>query len=292
MYFKFADSTGAPFYRRRNPFSSPLWKLLDKHYDEFESVYPERYEVKYGYLRPAVGFAVAKYLKCGDLREGFARVHCDGCGYDMFVAFSCKSRYLCPSCHQKRTLTLGMHVVEEVCFPVPHRQFVFTMPKRLRLYFRYDRDLLKELPKLAWEVIKEVYQVALGRDDVIPGMIANVQTFGELAHFNPHAHTITTDGVFTPEGTFIQLPELAVEPFLKLWENKVFDLLLKKAKITVDTVRQMRSWQHSGFSMNKNIFIPAEDAGGLERMIQYISRCPFSLERIIKKIRRFAPHNF
>lgn len=110
----------------------------------------------------------AQNIKCGDLREGFARVHCDGCGHDMFVAFSCKSRCLCPSCHQKRILELGMHVAEDVCFPVPHRQFVFTIPKRFRIFFRYDRDLLKKLPKLAWEVVKEVYQSVLDRDDVLP----------------------------------------------------------------------------------------------------------------------------
>jgi hypothetical protein len=79
-----------------------------------------------------------------------------------------------------------MHVVEDVCFRVPHRQFVFTIPKRLRIFFRYDRDLLKKLPKLAWEVIMEVYQSVLDRDDVVPGMIATVQTHGELAHFHPH----------------------------------------------------------------------------------------------------------
>ena len=44
-------------------------------------------------------------------------------------------------------------------------QFVFTMPKRLRIFFRYDRGLLKELPKLVWDVIKEIYQAVLQRDD-------------------------------------------------------------------------------------------------------------------------------
>ena len=49
---------GMTFYRRRDPFPSPLWELLDRHYDEFETVYPERYEATYGYLRPARGSAV------------------------------------------------------------------------------------------------------------------------------------------------------------------------------------------------------------------------------------------
>ena len=33
---------------------------------------------------------------------------------------------------------------------VCHRQFVFTIPKRFRLYFRYDRKLLGDLCQVAW----------------------------------------------------------------------------------------------------------------------------------------------
>jgi len=175
-----------------------------------------------------------------------------------------------------------MHVAEDVCFCVPHRQFVFTIPKRLRIFFRYDRDLLKELPKLAWEVIREIYQTVLNRDDVTPGMIATVQTHGELAHFHPHVHSILTDGAFTFDGKFIPLPDIAVEPFLKLWEQKIFSLLLKHDKISQEVVDSMRCWKHSGFSVHKNVLIEAHDKAGIEGLIQYISRCPFSLERIIK----------
>ena len=282
MYFKFIDNAGVRFYQRRNPFISPLWILFDKYYEQFEIEYCERYEKVYGFLRSSIGFAVNKFLKCGDLREGFARVHCDGCGHNMFVAFSCKARCLCPSCHQKRILELSMHISEDVCFAVPHRQFVWTIPKRLRLFFRFDRDLLKELPKLASQVVKEVYQSVMDRDDVIPGMIAAVQTFGELAHFHPHVHAVVTDGAFTNDGGFIPLPEIAVEPFLKLWEHKIFALLFKEGKITQDVIDNMRSWRHSGFSVNQNVLIKANDKRGLERLVQYISRCPFSLERIIK----------
>ncbi len=38
------------------------------------------------------------YLRRGDLREGFLRIHCAGCGHDRLVPFSCKGRGFCPSC--------------------------------------------------------------------------------------------------------------------------------------------------------------------------------------------------
>ena len=58
------------FYRRRDPFESPLWQIVDRYYDEFESVYPERYERTYGFWRPVIGDVAGKFLLCGDLREG------------------------------------------------------------------------------------------------------------------------------------------------------------------------------------------------------------------------------
>ncbi len=36
---------------------------------------------------------------------------------------------------------------------------------------------------------------------------------------------MVTDGVFAPDGSFIALPALDDEPFEKLWQKKVFDLL-------------------------------------------------------------------
>ncbi len=267
------------FYSRRNPFASPFWKIVNTHYDEFERVYPERYGAKYGFYRPVLRIAADKFIKCGDLREGFARVRCDDCGHGLFVSYSCKVRCFC---HQKRILELSMHVREDVFAEVPHRQFVFTIPKRLRIYFRFNRKLLGHLPKLAYDVIREVYQAVTGREDVVPGMVAAVQTFGELAHWHPHVHAVASDGVFTPDRTFIPLPALAVEPFLKLWEHKVFKLLLDEGLIAHETVKQMRSWRHSGFSVDKSVLIAATDRDALERLVQYIARCPFSLDRILK----------
>ncbi len=42
------------------------------------------------------------YLDCGVLARGFIRVHCDGCGHDRLIAFSCKGRGFCPSCGGRR----------------------------------------------------------------------------------------------------------------------------------------------------------------------------------------------
>jgi hypothetical protein len=112
-------------------------------------------------------------------------------------------------------------------------------------------------------------------------MVVSIQTHGELSQWHPHLHALATDGAFAPAGTFIPLPQIAVEPFLKLWEKKVFDLLLAEGRITPEVVQQMRTWQHSGFSVDNSVRLAAGDTAGIERLAQYMVRCPFSLERIV-----------
>lgn len=128
----------AKVYHPRDHEASPFFTLVHDYFDDFEHVYPERFEKRYGFWRPVIRSSINKFLKCGDLNEGFARVRCPDCGSEFFVAFSCRQRCCCPSCDQKRALLLGHRITEEIVFPVPHRQWVFTIPKRLRIYFRFS----------------------------------------------------------------------------------------------------------------------------------------------------------
>jgi hypothetical protein len=93
---------------------------------------------------------------------------------------------------------------------------------------------------------------------------------------------LVTEGVFLPDGTFLPLPKLAVEPFHKLREQEVFALLLAEGMITEDVVANMRSWKHSGFSVDQSVRLEAGDQEGVQRLIQYFLRCPFSQARLIQ----------
>jgi hypothetical protein len=78
------------------------------------------------------------------------------------------------------------------------------------------------------------------------------------------------------------MPKLATEPFLKLWEQAVFDLLLSEGKITEEVVANIRSWRHSGFSVDQSVRIEAQDNDGLQKLVEYFLRCPFSQARMIE----------
>jgi hypothetical protein len=61
----------------------------------------------------------------------------------------------------------------------------------------------------------------------------------------------------------------------------VFSLLLDVGKIDPDVVANMRDWKHSGFSVDMSVRIEAGDHSGMQRLVEYISRCPFSLARMV-----------
>jgi hypothetical protein len=61
-----------------------------------------------------------------------------------------------------------------------------------------------------------------------------------------------------------------------------FALLLAEGKITEEVVQNIRSWQHSGFSVDQSVRLEADDAQGIQRLIQYFLRCPFSQAPMIE----------
>ncbi len=269
------------FYRRRDPEASPLYQVVRDHFDEFEAKYAERYEKRYGYWRSIIRASIDKFLKCGDLRFGFARVRCPDCKAEYHVAYSCRQRGACPSCDQKRALMLALRLNTEIFADVPHRQWVFTMPRRLRVYFRFDRSLLGKLCRAAYETLREVVALELRDDEAVPAMIATPQTQGDLCNFHPHVHAIAAEGAFTGDGRFVPMPHVSMQRAEDIWRERVFALLLDTHKIDEQTVASMRSWRHSGFSVNASVRIAQDDREGMRRLVGYIVRSPLSLSRML-----------
>ncbi len=73
-------------YRPRRVRDTMLWQVMDRWWQRFLSDYDEVLAPRYGYLRPEVKRAGEKYLKCGILDFGFARVRCGDCGEEYLLA--------------------------------------------------------------------------------------------------------------------------------------------------------------------------------------------------------------
>jgi hypothetical protein len=61
----------------------------------------------------------------------------------------------------------------------PHRQWVFRIPTRLRIYFLFDRKLLAKLSKCAFKVIRAYLAHADAGGNAVPGASIAVQTYGD-----------------------------------------------------------------------------------------------------------------
>jgi len=267
-------------YRSRNPRESAYYRCVEDHFERFEQAYEELFERQYGFLRPYVKKVIYRYLDCGDPHNGFARVKCNNCGHEYLLAFSCKRRHFCPSCHQKRVVEFGEWLCEQVIKAVPHRHFIFSIPKILRRYFLYNRGLLSELSRCGWESLKTFFQEAVPEEDAVPGAVIAIQSFGDFLGFNPHLHVLISDGCFYGNGMFRVAPSFDTKDLENIFRYKVFKMLLSKGIITQDLVNMLLSWRHSGFNVFCGPRIQPGDGRAMENLARYIIRASFSQERM------------
>ncbi len=139
---------------------------------------------------------------------------------------------------------------------MPHRHVVLTIPRVLRGLFQRERRLLGLLARAARDAIVPSVRAILDRNDVTPGLVVSIQTFGSYAaNFHPHVHVLLTDGAFTEEGEFLQLP--------------YFDARL------VEEVFRRRLLQR--------LTVPTDDLQGAERLARYLTRGPLPLD-VVEKV--------
>ena len=265
-----APQSGGRVYRPRKPRATALYQCAARHAPELKA--SGRFE------RHIEENVVARFLACGDPQHGFARIRCAQCRYACILAFSCKARYFCPSCHQKRVLAYGEWVEVNVLAPVPHRQYVFTIPRFLRPMFARRRALLGKLCNIVERLFAGFY--ASARPGAWPGIILFVQTFGDLVNFNPHIHVLAADGAFDADGGFTvppPVPRKVLEPWFRA---EVLALLRREGLVSVALAEKMLAWRHTGFSAHNSVRVRASDAAGRRRLAQYMLRAPFSLEKM------------
>jgi hypothetical protein len=270
----------AGLYRPRDPRATPLYRLVESHYDEVKGQWEERFEGRCGFWRGFVDEQVRRYLDCGLFEGGFARVRCPSCRAEYLLAFSCKTRDLCPSCAAKRAAVTAALLRDDVLEEVGHAQWVFVIPKMLRLYFLHHRELLGGLARAAWETVLELMMAATGGESLRPGMVAVVQTAGELARWHPHVHALVSRGGWTRAWEWVPIGHVDEHAAELLYRHKVIRLLRGEGLLTDERTRLLLSWRHTGFSVHNRVRVEPEDGAAVERLARYIMRPPISLERL------------
>ena len=189
-------SSRPPTYLPRRPTETVLYGLVRQHLESFLAHAREHYD---GGLPRYVEAELRAYLDCGVFARGFTRAHCGACGHDLLVAFTCKSRTVCPSCSGRRMANTAAAIVDRVLPDVPVRQYVLSLPYELRKLAAFQADVLTALGRIFVDAIFASYRARARRSGVEDGQggaINFVQRFGSL-NLNVHFHVVVPDGVFT-----------------------------------------------------------------------------------------------
>lgn len=269
-----------PVYRPRHPERTPIYRLFERHFERYRYAYEERFEPHDGPLRPVVGPTVEAYLDCGRLLGGFARLRCPKCRGEHLLAFSCQTRNFCPSCQAKRAALFAEKLADEILAPVPHRHFVFTIPRVLRRLFLRDRRLLGLLSRCAFRAVRILYEADVDRKDARPGGVASIQTFGAALQWHPHVHALLTDGLLTRQGAFLPVATVDTAAVEELFRRLVITALVKAKRLSQDFAKKLLSWRHSGFSVYARQLVLSDEPDRLGRLARYLTRPPLAQHRL------------
>ncbi len=223
----------AVFWSFTSPFGSGPGGPLSIEYERHEPEKTLLHEIVREQLEPFLararrdGAPVARfverelraYLDCGILAHGFLRLHCDTCGRDRLLAFSCKGRALCPSCGGRRMADTAAHLVDCVLPEVPVRQWVLTLPYPLRYRCAWDAKLTSEVLRAFMRALfadqRRRARMHHGVQRAQCGSVTAIQRFGSALNLAPHFHSIVLDGVYGgpphAPGPFLPLPPPTTE---------------------------------------------------------------------------------
>ena len=135
------------------------------------------------------------------LGRGLVRVHCDACGLDRVVPYSCKKRGFCNSCCGRRMADTAAHLVDRVFPRVPVRQWVLSFPHDLRYRLAYDASLVTDVlgiftSTIFSSLIQRAREFGAERK-AQTGAVSFVQRFDSALRLNLHIHSICTMSLAT-----------------------------------------------------------------------------------------------
>ncbi len=296
-------------YEPRSPAGTVLHRVVRTHLDRFLA---ETAAASDGAGVPRfIEREFRDFLGCGVLARGFARVRCDACRFERLVPFSCKARAVCPSCGGRRMAEQAAHLVDAVLPSVPVRQWVLTVPHRLRYRLAFDHALCRAVLGVFIRAVLGWYRRRsrrAGVPDGQSGTVTVVQRFGSGLELNVHFHALGLDGVFAPgaDGTlrFHRLPPPsdadAMDPLAA--ESLALAGLASAAvqgRIALGPRAGARverlgadpdaPWVESsqplqarcdGFDLHGAVTVAGQDRDRLEQLCRYLLRPPIAQERL------------
>ncbi len=276
-------------YRPRRPSESVLYRCVQQHLETWLGQCRDGHDDEWS-VPEYVEREFRRYLNCGILAHGFARARCGQCGHDLPVAFSCKGRGVCPSCNARRMVATAAHLTDHVLPPLPVRQWVLAVPKRLRYFLQGDTDLQGAALRLFLHVVEQSLRThSRGAGPAARlGAVAFIHRFDSTLNPHLHFHCVVIDGVFdaTNAGGVVfhaaaGLDEPAIADVQARVRRRLLRVFVRRGLLPGDDAQAMAQWQHGGgFSVDGSVRIAAADRAGRERLLRYCARPPFALDRL------------
>jgi hypothetical protein len=243
-------------------------------------------------ISPTVEKAFRSYLRCGIWAAGLVKFACPHHRDEaVFVALSCKTRGLCPSCGAKYMAKTALHLEQSVLPRVPFRQWVISFPKRVRYFLQRDPRRFRAVLRISMRAIERT--IARHCPQAPRGArVAAVlfcQNFGASLNVHHHGHFVVSDGVYAldDEGnlTFtdreLVLDEAAIDKLTETIRTRVLRHLVRHGCLETDDADNMLSWEHhGGFSLDASVSMADWDRAGLQRVCRYCARHPFAKGRL------------
>jgi len=198
-------------------------------------------------------------------------------------------------------------------FPrLPVRQWVLSVPKRLRYYMQRDGPVLNMVLRIFLRVIEQTLQAHCpGADhtdkaNLHIGAVAFIHRFGSSLNEHVHFHVCAVDGVFEEvagEGGDVDADAQArdqargpgvifhpatgvnanaVDQVQTTLRRRILRAFVGRGLLEGFEAKEMLGYKHSGFSVDTSVCIAAQDRAGLERLLRYCARPPFACERLRK----------
>jgi hypothetical protein len=170
-----------------------------------------------------------------------------------------------------------MWLSQDLLLGVPHRQVVFTIPKLIRPFFRYRRALLSDLCLSAVSAVGQYMKTHAGKD-LMPGVVAVIQTFGNHLNFHPHLHMLVTEGGRTSDGSFEPVPIFNDAVITRIFAGEVLAFLVSRDLMSPETRGMILSWRHTGFNIHSKVRTASR--GDARRVAKYMAKPILALGRL------------
>ena len=166
------------------------------------------------------------------------------------------------------------HLVDQVFPPLPVRQWVLSVPKRLRYFLQHEPEAISAVLHILLRAIEARQRQRSGWARGRLGAVSFVHRFGSTLNVHVHFRCCVIDGVFTEDGEGqVQLAEAAAltaedcGAVQQQVRQRVLRWFARAGHPDAADARDMASWDHGGgFSLDASVRITNEappHAGGL-----------------------------